>query len=103
LNKRNIVADLFDASHVMGRKDDGMTLFLELKDLLLQLFRIDRVKARENGSSKTSKSGSCSTVMINCTFCAIPFDSSSSFRFHHGIIPNLSNQARSLRHSLFLT
>ena len=49
-----------------------------------------------NGSSKISKGGSCSTVVMNCTFCCIPFESSSSFRCHQGMMSNFSNQYFSL-------
>lgn len=45
-----------------------------------------------NGSSNISSSGSWSTVVMNWTFCAIPFDSSSTFLFHHVSISNFSNQ-----------
>ena len=31
----------------------------------------------EKGSSKINRSGSCKTVQMNCTFCAIPLESSS--------------------------
>ncbi len=38
----------------------------------------------EKGSSKISRRGSCSTVTMNCTFWAMPFESSSStFLSHH--------------------
>ena len=46
-----------------------------------------------NGSSKISISGSCRTVVMNCTFWAIPLDNSSTFRSHQASIPNFSNQA----------
>ena len=36
----------------------------------------------EKGSSKISSSGSCSTVTMNCTFWAMPFDNSSIFLSH---------------------
>ena len=45
----------------------------------------------EKGSSKISSSGSCSTVTMNCTFWAIPFESSSTLRSHHDSMPNLTN------------
>lgn len=45
-----------------------------------------------NGSSKMSSSGSWSTVVMNWTFCAMPFESSSTFLFHHDSISNFSNQ-----------
>ena len=45
----------------------------------------------EKGSSKISNSGSCNTVTINCTFWAIPFESSSTFLSHHDSMPNFSN------------
>jgi len=44
------------------------------------------------GSSKISSSGSCNIVTMNCTFCAIPFDSSSTFLSHQAVISNFSNQ-----------
>ena len=47
VDERHIVADCFDTRHVMGREDDCVPLLLELEDLLLELFCIDRVKARE--------------------------------------------------------
>ena len=45
-----------------------------------------------NGSSKMRSSGSWSTVVMNWTFWAIPFDSSSTFLSHHDSISNFSNQ-----------
>ena len=47
VDERNVVADLLDACHVVRRENDCMTLFLELKDFLLQLFGIDGVEAGE--------------------------------------------------------
>ena len=44
------------------------------------------------GSSKIRSFGSCSTVVMNWTFCAMPFDSSSTFLSHHDSISNFSNQ-----------
>ena len=37
----------------------------------------------EKGSSKISSLGSWSTVTMNCTFWAMPFESSSTFLSHH--------------------
>ena len=45
----------------------------------------------ENGSSNMSSFGRWSTVTMNCTFCAMPFDSSSIFLSHQSEMPNLSN------------
>ena len=46
----------------------------------------------EKGSSKISSSGSWSTVTMNCTFWAMPFESSSTFLSHQFSMPNLRNQ-----------
>ena len=45
----------------------------------------------EKGSSKISSSGSWSTVTMNCTFWAMPFESSSTFLSHHVSMPNFPN------------
>lgn len=45
-----------------------------------------------NGSSKMSSLGSWSTVVMNCTFCCMPFDSSHICLFHQADISNFSNQ-----------
>ena len=50
----------------------------------------------ENGSSKIKSLGSCTTVDINCTFWAIPFDRSSTLRVHQSAISKRLNHARSL-------
>ena len=46
-----------------------------------------------NGSSKMSSAGRCTTVMMNCTFCCMPFDSSSKRRFHQAMMSNRSNHS----------
>lgn len=47
VDERDVVADLLHAGHVVGREDDGVSLLLELKNLLLELLGVDRVEARE--------------------------------------------------------
>lgn len=45
-----------------------------------------------NGSSKISSLGLCITVVINCIFCCIPFESSSIFFFSQPFMSNLFSQ-----------
>ena len=45
------------------------------------------------GSSKMSSAGRCTTVMMNCTFCCMPLESSSKRRFHQAIMSNRSNHS----------
>ena len=51
----------------------------------------------ENGSSKISSLGSWSTVAMNCTFWAIPLESSLTFLSHQLSMPNFSNHTFSLQ------
>src|SRR5437773_1575490 len=46
-----------------------------------------------NGSSNTTSSGSCRTVEMNCTFCCMPFESSSTRRMRHAPRPSRSSQS----------
>ncbi len=46
----------------------------------------------ENGSSRISSSGRCSTVLMNWTFCCIPRDSSSTFLSAQPPSPSRSSQ-----------
>src|SRR5437899_354968 len=46
-----------------------------------------------NGSSSTTSSGWCRMVEMNCTFCCMPFDSSSTRRQRHAPRPSRSSQA----------
>ena len=48
------------------------------------------------GSSRINNFGLCITVVMNCTFCAIPLLNSSTFLFHQPVISQRSNQSFSL-------
>ena len=45
------------------------------------------------GSSRISSLGRCSTVVMNCTFWAMPLLSSSTFLFHHEPMSQRSNHS----------
>ena len=47
----------------------------------------------EKGSSKISSSGRCSTVTMNCTCWAMPFESSSTRLSHQFSIPKRANHS----------
>ena len=47
----------------------------------------------ENGSSKKTISGSCTTAAMNCTFCAIPLESCSTRRSRQSASSNRSSHA----------
>ena len=47
----------------------------------------------ENGSSRITSSGSCSSAPANCTFCCMPLDRSSTFFCAQSLTPSRSSQA----------
>ena len=63
----------------------------QFQDFLFQSFRIHGSKPL-NGSSKISSDGFVDDGNDELHFCCIPFDNSSSFLFHQGMMSNFSNQ-----------
>ena len=51
----------------------------------------------EKGSSRIISEGLCTTVVMNCTFWAMPLESSSTFFFHQSWMPKRTNHSFSSR------
>ena len=88
----DVVAEFFDALHVVGGEDDGVTGVAEFEDFALEEVGVEGVEARE-GFVEMSKGGRCTTVVMNCTFCCMPLESSSRRLFHQSVMSSFSNHA----------